>query len=85
MWTSKAQGGPLDNVVLTAGPSWDGRVREPSTSAKEGAVIRYHPGRYVWLRVKHVWTWDPAEPMTINPAAQRRGVYVIRARKPQAS
>lgn len=80
--TSKAKGGPLDNVTLSAGPSWDGRVKDFS-AGDEGAVTRFHPGRYVWLRVKRTWTWVPAEPTSRDARQTPRGVYTIRSRKPK--
>lgn len=57
METGIAIGGPRDGVKLSAGPSWDGRVKDIRHSM--GAIERYFPGRYRW--VERVWLWLPEE------------------------
>ena len=54
-----AYGGPRDGVRLSAGSSWDGRVRTAGSSDSD-PIKRYYPGYYVWSVEVSMWVWIPS-------------------------
>lgn len=70
MWEGLAKGGPRDGVRLTAGSSWDGRVKDsafrqkqrdgrPKTRFPESEPGYYHPGHYMYNPYSFIWEWFP--------------------------
>lgn len=60
MMTGVAVGGPRDGVKLSAGSSWDGRVRlRPPKNEQEmpSSKIIFHPGYYKWYPKYDSWVW----------------------------
>jgi len=51
---SRAMGGPLDTVKVSAELKWDGRVRTPESTAK---VAKYYRGKYLWDWDFRAWIW----------------------------
>lgn len=57
---SRAIGGPLDTVKLSAGDEWDGRIKHPPghRCVSSNPATLFYPGRYRWVGA---WVWEDAE------------------------
>lgn len=55
MFESKASGGPLDGVKLSAPITWDGMVREPD---KGDRTRKWYRGFYKWNFEFKMWMWQ---------------------------
>lgn len=53
LYKGRAQGGPMDGVLLEAQYTWDGRIRLYQNSNS----LACHPGRYYWNGKTWVW-WE---------------------------
>lgn len=70
METGLGFNGPLDNVKISAGPSWDGRVKQREESVAGIMQNVYHNGRYRWHHYSSKWVWYPSiEAATKTPRA----------------
>lgn len=54
MHKGKAEGGPLDGVLLSGPVTWDGRIRLPHSSGVKSTEA-YYSGYYKWMY--GVWKW----------------------------
>jgi hypothetical protein len=61
MYKGRAEGGPLDNVLLEADLGWHGRI--PVDSHKN--TVKTHPGYYYWDNRTWVWMEDEIIPITV--------------------
>lgn len=58
MYEGVGVGGPRNGIKLSAGPTWDGRIKKKGNENKNDNGA-YHRGRYIWDADLQVWEWFP--------------------------
>jgi len=62
MQKGRAIGGPRHNFILTAGATWDGRIKYPEVWSNARADSCFYPGHYRWNSYRQKWVWKDYPP-----------------------
>lgn len=67
VFESRAIGGPLDGVKITAQLNWNGSIKNNKQSSNNSIVA--YPGHYRWSTIRNAWIWhaDKDKPTTRVP------------------